>query len=336
MNIIKFKNIEIVDSPELSTVDFGTLNKDENIAEVFNTYFRGKYAYWISCIYAVPIDELSADEVMFLEQDPDALGDKDVHYIDIAGTELDDNELFASWVIDLDIVDMAGTERANNVEGYVRYNKYVPVAEIDEENLKNFRGWFAGELLEKKDWNDNIRHILEYYRDGMSDDTVKWLSYFGGQTYSIQTVVSKNCGCAGGSTNLASLYNETLSGCDPLTIYKNNIRQGMIALFSDIDTWMEDDETDLMKDFLGDVILYLKQIIADDLPLVTSDSVSDAFSCKCLSDGGYAQRQAQGLLEDLIKAFELIKDSKVSGQKNTIVNTLSSWASSLYENMSWN
>ena len=317
MNIIKFNDI-IADQ---SLID----------ADFFNENLRGKYAYWVHCKYVITLDSMDVNEVVELEKSSDEdiideLLSESIKYVDLY-------EGGGHWIYTEGYIDWTKTNKINSVDKYITYNSYVPDDDITLEELKKFRTWLATNLLLFDDWDDNEIHMLEYYKNGMTDDTIKWLTEFGNTEYNIintNTVSQSSCGCNSGS-NLSSLYNETLFNCDPLSVYKSNIKLAMVKLFSDIDTWVGDDKVT----FLEEIVKYLKGIIKANLPLVYTTSTLDIYSCKCLSDANYPQKQAQLILEDLINAFEWIINDDIKGHKNNIINSLMSWSSNLYEIMEW-
>jgi hypothetical protein len=314
MNIVKFKDT--------------VAPLDLNNAAWFNEHLRGKYAYWVRCQYIVALEDVEINDVIGFEMDIDALTGGSVTYIDIDVDE---------WITDTDLYwDDPETDAVNDVTKYIKLNTYVPDDDITIEELKNFRNWLAGKLLKVGQWNPDNTHILEYYRDGMKDDVVKWLTYFGTQSPTFSTVSSSQCGC-NGNTNISSLYADGVGICNPETIYRSNIKNGMVALFSDIKTW-SDLKTGDTPCLLDEIVKYLEQIIKADLTLVTESSPLDTFSCKCLGDINYAQAQAQAMLRNLIEAFNNIidGDQAITKNKNKIITSLTNWATNLYENMEWN
>lgn len=311
MNIIKFKDI-VAENP---------LWKD---ATFYNEKLRGKYAYYIHWTYVVALDDVTIEDVVGYEVDINSLLISSVRFINLHEGET------GHWLYP-DYIDLEETDRINSVDNLLSYNNYVPDDDITLEELKKFRTWLATSLLDLKEWDDNTTHLLNYYKGGMTDDTIKWLTEFGViKGVSINTISSTPCGC-GSSSNLSSLYNENLvAGCDPISIYRSSIKLAMVELFSNISTW-----SDLAPAFLQSIENYLKGIIKSNLPLVSSTNVLDIYSCKCLGDINYGQKQAQAILEDTIEAFSLIRNDDVKSNKNKIVTALNAWSSNLYEIMEW-
>lgn len=316
MNIIKF-NYDIVEGKDW-----------------YNETLRGKYAWWIHCRFVIGFDE-NIDYINLEKLDNvdiiSYLDSNNISYLDLDGTD--------SWAEAYK--DNTATETANSILDFKVSNSFSPDVPIDPEDLKKFRTWLATSLL-KKTWDEDDTHVLEYYADGMEDDVTKWLSKFKSIQISISGVPgSSSCGCVGGTgSNLSSLYSDGLAVCDSESIYRSNIKQLMIVLFSNLDTWLEKGWT---VDFFDTIINYLKGILQENLPLVTYDSVWDTFSCKCLNDGGYAQGAARAVLEKLITVFTYIRnyineeheEGDTIENKNFIITTLTTWATELYERMEW-
>ena len=311
MNIVKFIDTAIKSSSTIALKDW------------YNENLRGKYAYWIHCKYIATFDDID-EELNYI--DLEKMSDEDIVQ------ELTDHEIiyltpYDEWVDEY--IDHTATASLNSVEYYKKANSFVPDDNITMDELKKFRTWVATSLLEIKTWSDDDAHVLEYYKNGMNDDTIKWLTHFNSSII-INNPSLTTCGC-NGNGNLSSLYNDSYSLCDPVSIYRSNIKAAMIVLFSNIDTWQ-----DLSTEFLDEMIIYLENIKKSNLPLVTSNDVIDVYSCKCLGDQNFAQNQALNVIENLIQSFEWIRRGQTSGHKNSIATTLTTWASTLYENMEWN
>ena len=241
------------------------------------------------------------------------------HYIDLWDGD-------GSWVNSY--IDVVETDRINDVSWLIKTNSYVPEGDITVEELKVFRTWLATNLLEISEWSDDDTHVLSYYAEGMSDEITKWLTIFGDSPISINKVGVSNCGCIG-SGNLSSLYNESISMCDTLQIYRNNIKTSMVQLFSNVDMWSK-----LPGSFLNEIVRYLTGIITSNLPFEELN-VFDSYKCGCTSGTDSAQVQAHGMLHDLIASFEWIIKNEVTGHKIFIQNSLFKWADNLYEKMEW-
>ena len=129
-------------------------------------------------------------------------------------------------------IDIAETDKINCTTLYRLHNEYVSDDDITIDELKKFRSWLATQLLKFDENNkeeqchemytEEETHVLEYYKNGMYDLVVKYLSEFGQTDINLNTINTSSCGCAGNS-NLSSLYNTSLSICDTLAIYRRNI-----------------------------------------------------------------------------------------------------------------
>jgi hypothetical protein len=312
MNLIKFRDI-IADS---SLED----------AEFFNERLRGKYAFWIRCQYIIALEDITVEEAVAFEVDIRDMVDSGVHYIDL-------HEGNGHWIYTDGYIDDTGTDKVNSVDEYLKYNESVP-RDITLDDLKDFRTWLADNLLVfKSELTDNERHVLLYYKNGMTDDTIKWLTEFGGNVTSNYSspIHESPCGC-GGATDVSSLYKNSLVVCDPISIYKNSIHTMMVNMFSDIDFW-----TDINEILITNIIIRLRGIIDAGLPISTDTLIApDTFTCKCTSDPNIVYKSAVAILEELINSFNYILNEDTSGHKNTIQSSLNKWSDELYEAMEWN
>lgn len=313
MNIIKFKDL--------------MADPTRTDGELFNEKFRGKYAYWIHCRYAVAMEDITIDQAVGFEVQIEELLESELQYIDLHIGDV------GHWIYTDGYIDEDETDRVNSVEEYMSSNEFIPEG-ITLDKLKNFRTWLADNLLTfKGELTDNQRHTLTYYAGGMTDDTIKWLTEFGQLTVGTKITdgLISTCGC-GGSSNVSSLYNSSVGLCDPINIYKTNLHRSMVEMFSDIDFW-----SDLNKGFLKEIVLYLEGILKAGLSLVVDTTApSDSFSCRCLGNKSSAQEIAQSVIEDLIVSFNYIIYEDTSGHKLNILQALSRWSDTLYEAMQWN
>jgi hypothetical protein len=187
------------------------------------------------------------------------------------------------------------------------------------------------ENLEVVNWTDDNTHVLEYYRGGMYDDTLKWVGEFGKTVVNLTQPSQSSCGC-GSNTNLSSLYGDGVSVCDSVEIYKSGIKNGMIEFFSDVETW-----TELPKSYILNVKSYVDGIIQSNLGFSTYEISNGYYGCECVSSNN-SQTVAVAILEQLSKAFDIIAqgESEVNKHKNFIIVALQQWSSQLYELMEWN
>lgn len=356
MNIIKFKDTYITDQ------------------DWYNSNLRGKYAYWVRCRYVVPLDAIAPNMYVSYETTINNLLAYDYYVLTVSNSiysytlvsigDITENQMRVAVLVEeipsdptsespviikidnstvtyVDLwdgdynwinsqIDYTGTDSVNDVNKYIVYNEHVPSGEITLDQLKHFRTWIAESLLSLGEYSENDTHMLEYYAGGMTDDIIKWLTQFGTEKITINQPSTSSCGCVGAGSNLSSLYNDSVSICDPIALYRSNVRAAMITLFSDITTW-----TDLPSSFLAEAIQYLEGIITANLPLASTSTPIDIYSCDCLKVDDLAQASAQTMLRELIGAFTYMIEGKVDGHKNSIANALSNWSVYLYEQMEW-
>lgn len=330
MNIIKLKDVIMPDS--------------EPKSEFFNKYLKGKYAYWVQMRYIVPIG---------LDQDGDNLvGMRHEGYV---ACEEDITKLlqredgtwprpYGSENIDLyanssfmQYVDEVETDKINSTVEYRLKNKYSPDADITIDELKQFRAWLAKELLlmdqsetgeqKYRQFTSMETHVLEYYAKNMYNDTIKILSEFGGQQVSINNITTSSCGC--NSSNLSGLYANELNVCDPISIYRNNIYNKMVEMFSNISFWER-----WSKEFILEIKKYIDNIINMNLPMYNSSLVNTFNDCGCISTDN-KQDLFIGILKRMSMSLDYIYTDKTSGHRNYIASSLRDWASQLYESMQW-
>ena len=285
-------------------------------------------------------------------------------YIDLTETDkinsVDDLKLYNSYVPDVDIptdelkrfrtwlatslLDVNYTfykltsDESTEEPSYIYVEYSYPTLDerlnaVEEETLPALPTSTDPEVIKIKnmdvrDWSDTDTHVLQYYKNGMYDDTLRWTTTYGQTNVSIQTVGAVNsCGC-GGSSNISSLYGDTLTVCDPVSLYKAGIKGGMVGIYTDLSMWMELPAT---------YILYIKKfvdgIVQGNFGLSVSDT-SNFYSCECLNKSG--QENGITILKQLSTSLQYIADGQVDGHKNFILSSLSQWANELYELMEWN
>ncbi len=351
MNIIKFKDII------LSKENAPQLTREQR--ELFNSTFKGKYAYAVDWLYCVPLEEMSNNEYIEASQ---SLANEEFGNIEVVEPIALKNFTNIMYSLLIDYVDVEMTEEANDISLYIAANKYSSDSDITIDELKIFRRWLALYLLsfdqdetgkqQKKIFNDTTTHMLQYYAQDMYDDVIRYLNDFssplvslgtvtsacgcnsigtiGGtvtQSYIQQNVISKsNCGC---DTSALS-GNVSLNTCDPIFIYRKNIYMKMIEVFSNIDFWKQ-----FSNIFLNDFKRYIDNIISNNFTLTTSQFVSVFADCGCLTQADTEQRKNQAILNDLSKSLQYIIDKQISGHRNFIMNSFVQWSSLLYEKMFW-
>lgn len=314
MNIIKFKDqIKLGD-------------------DMFNTFLKGRYAYWIHMRYAVPLEFITQKDYIAMESDINNLIDgssnkgKDKHYWDL-------------WKEDKlqGYVDETATEEINNVLPLIRDNKFTTDSDITLDEIKKFRTWLASTLLtfdqdakgnqKNEFYTEEFAHVLEYYKNHMYDDTVKWLIKYGKPNQTTPYQTPSKCGCS--SNNQVSDFSDiTYDTCDPIYIYKNNIYNDMVLKFGNIDFWINFSEL-----FLAEFKAYIDNIIRLNLPLKTPQYQSDFSGCNTLNES--EQQLLLDVLKRLSYSLELILSKDVSIHRNQISKSFQDWAKMLYENMEW-
>jgi hypothetical protein len=332
MNIIKLQDKIIPESYEKSNF--------------FNTYLKGKYAYWIRMRYIVPFDTMTHDGYVACEEDINKLLiDSNGEYPRPFGCEYldlyehivdlyDDRELNI-----LDYIDTAETDRINNINEYIIKNSFNTDKDITLDEIKKFRTWLASELLlfdtnyKTGEYINNLYtsqeiHVLKYYKQGMIDETINSLVCFGNPLVKYNETKTSSCGCSG-SSDLSSLYNTNLSTCDPINIYKKNIHNKMVEMFSNIDFW-----TQTPKEFILTFKQYIDNIISVGLPINNGQHTSKYLDCVC-SKGDQSQQENIIILKKLSESLNYIYNNDLVGHKNYISDALKSWAFSLYEQMEW-
>lgn len=316
MNIIKFKDQVRPGDPN------------------FNTYLKGKYAYWIRMRYVVPFEAITSKEYVEFEQDITLLtnwreqclpGPKYLYW-DLYGKHSN----LEAWV------DAEKTESANNIMPFSRHNMCTTDADLTEDGVKKFRTWLADALLEFdrnpegaqkcQFYTEEFTDVLEYYAAGMYNVTVKRLSNIKPAFTLTPTGVS-NCGCGSG-TDISGLYGQDGAICDPLAVYRRSVYVSMCEKFADIDFWQ-----DFPSVFLYEFKQYIDNIIALNLPLTKSNYTSVYVDCTCQTN------PEQGLNMDILKrlsnSLAYMAEGEVLGNKNYISKAFQDWAADLYESMEW-
>lgn len=315
MNIIKLKDI----------------NKQGDT--FFNKHLKGKYAYWVHMRYIVSFDHMRHEGYVACEEDIDKLLIKEdgtypkpfgAPYIDIYNSDI------------VPYIDIYETDKANCIVKYRMQNEYATDCNITIDELKKFRTWLATQLLRFDQDNlgnqsniiyDNKEtHVLEYYKNGMYDDVVKYLSVFGQSEVALSNIETSSCGC--GNNNLSSLYNSSLSTCDALFIYRKNIYKKMVEIFSNIDFWNQ-----FPKEFILEFKKYIDNIIKCDFKLSQSSYISDFIDCGCSNIDD--QSLLQTILKRLSESLQYIAEGQLMGHKNYIADSFKEWSEKLYEIMEW-
>lgn len=300
--------------------------------DLFNTYLKGKYAYWIQMRYIVPFEFIDEGQYVEMESDINKLigwkkcgkPQPDPYYWDIQSGNIE------AWV------DAEVTEEANSINKLLVYNQFTADSDITIDDIKKFRTWLAETLLgfdrrsdgSRKNvlYNEELTEVLDYYAHGMYNQCVKALSKMG-NTLSVSKMTQSTCGCVAGH-NLAGLYNDQLTTCDPLQTYRKYIYDQMVATFSEPDFWYQFPEP-----FLKVFKQYIDNIIQLNLPLRGVSWVSSFVDCTCRLSSD--QMLYMEILQRLSKALEYLRLDEVSGNINFISKAFRDWATELYEVMEW-
>lgn len=300
MNIIKF-------------VDY--LSGDE----FFDQTLKGKYAYVINWVWVRPMTE--------------DFGDYDYRTLSV---ELQNNPQLAEEYGLTKLADIADsridwveTARVNNTSKYLFSNKYTTTPDMDLATVKKFRTHLAQLLW---DWNnlntystfdEKTARMVHYYAENMNDEVTKGLYAMLGSSYTpitINTTVNAStCGC--GSTTTQQITGT--GACDALTNYRTMMTYVMVETFRSLDFWIG------KEDICKEVVLYLQNIIATNLPLTTQ---TDVIACNTINID--YQKQNQQRIQDAITAFEYIIDGNFVGNKNFISQALFAFAQ-MYETLQW-
>lgn len=292
MNLIKLKDILLP-----STYD----NSD-----YYNENLKGRYAYWVKMTYIVPFDSIDYNQYIKLEKSNDML-----NYI-----KSDDI---------IDYIDMTETNNVNNISEFILKNKSVTDSLITLSEIKRFRYWLASSLLEiKSDFDDMTKHMLEFYKNDMYDSVIKYLDMFGGVDVSLSYESENVCGCCSGVT--INELTTSLSNCNTINIYKNDIYQYMLGVFGDYGFWNQ-----FSKEFLKTFKLYIDNIIKVGLPMIKGINNDIYRDCVC---GVKEDNTNNIILSRLSNALGYIINDDIDGHKNYISDAFKDW-SVIYPMMNW-
>lgn len=319
MNIVKILDAHVpVDFTDDAKVVFG--------------YLKDKYCYLINWKWIVPfeytvVDNETGEENTFSFSTEQYIECSINNHAPIEGYPYAEYTQYVAY----HLIDIALTEKANSIARFIEANNFSSDSDITLDELKKFRTWLAQTLLrvlvdvESYD----ITEMLKYYAENMFDTTVQHLTHFvPKQSVDILNAIAKStCGCASkNNTNLIG----SVTTCDALLLYRKAVYEKMVEIFSDISFWSE-----LEPELLLEIKKYIDGIIHHNLPLYTVDYVSDLYDCGCLSDADASQERLMGYLKSLSRAFEMMAEGKVQGNRNFIGDALNRWAAYLYERMSW-
>ena len=314
MNIIKLKDI--------------VMPGEFKFSQFFNEKLKGKYAYWIQMRYIFPLESLDYRTYIKYEQfeDIDFLKPSTKEHIDLYTEECNMCNFVHTYI------DHCETEFANDVNEFRMLNEYVCDVDIDITKIRRFRTWLASEILllntniageYTDDLSNEQLHMLEYYKNNMYNDVVKYLSVFGNDDFYSTPTDTTTCGCCSGTT-LYQLSN--ISSCNALDIYKKNIHNLMVQTFSNVDFWLN-----LHKDFIVSFKKYIDNIIKAGL-IVSIDNSNVYITCKCNNKSNDTYTQ---ILRNLSETLNYIINDDTKGHTNFIYDSLYAWSDKLYDYMYW-
>lgn len=303
------------------------------MAELFNTRLKGKYAYWIQMRYIFPLDSLSYKEYIKYEQldEIDFLSSDIIEHIDLYDEDCCMIDFVNAYV------DICATEDANNIYNYIASNEYTTDSDVDIDMLRRFRAWLAEELLKLNSgiyldhtgkYTDEQVHMLEYYKNNMYDDVVKYIDAFANKTAAIKNAIASNCGCCS-SNAVSSLYTNDITVCDPSSIYTASIHNFMVKTFEDPQFWIS-----LNADFIKLFKKYIDNIIQVGFVINKPQTVSNSFvECNCSTANDY--NSTSDILNKLSISLGYIIDNDTNGHLNYMHDAFYNWAEHLYEYMYW-
>lgn len=315
MNIVKLKDV--------------LMPEEFKMSEFFNSELKGKYAFWVQMRYIFPLDSLCYQKYIKYEQmDPmDFLKETTLPHIDLYSEEycmIDFVNMF---------IDLCETEEINNIYEFKASNEYVTDSDIDISAIRVFRTWLASELLKLNTglygeylgkYSMEVVHMLEYYKNGMYNDVIKYLEIFGGINTSFSNVTS-SCGCCNSNSSILSLV--TISTCDAKQIYIDNLHKLMVATFEEPSFWMS-----VNRDFVKIFKKYIDNIIKAGM-VVNIPKLTDKYiECNCNNTENTSNNT---MLSKLSIALGYIIDEDVAGHINYIHDALYNWAEYLYDYMIW-
>lgn len=306
------------------------MNENNSIAQMYNAHLKGRYAYWVQMRYIVPFDFMKHEGYVACEEDITKLLQKvDGSYPKPYGCPYVD--MYSENRCIMKYIDLEATDAANSISKYVLENNKATSDDITISMLRNFRTWLAQSILDMdnmKDELDDIRldenekHTMAYYANGMFNDIVKYLNIFN----NINTVsTSTSCGCC--SSESLSSFN--IVDCDALSVYRKNIYNKMVEMFSNVEFWKQ-----YPVYFLELFKKYIDNIIRVGFKINNSESqyISVYKDCTCNSN---EDSNNTSILKRLSEALKYMINNEEKSHKNFIYDALYDWASLLYEFMVW-
>lgn len=302
------------------------MTENNSIAGIYNTFLKGRYAYWVQMRYIVPFEFMKHEGYVACEEDITKLLQRvDGSYPRPYGCPYID--MYSEDRCIMKYIDLEKTDEANDISKFKLENDNVPDGDITIDMLKKFRTWLASTILDlstalNTQLDEQTEHMLKYYANNMYDDVVKYLMMFN-DSVNI-TSINTSCGCCS-SESLINI-NGTLNQCDALYSYRKSIYNKMVEVFSDVNFWSK-----YPTDFIIKFKQYIDNIIKTGLVVDKSSSYNEYRDCTCNNnESGYINT-----LNRLSVTLGYIINNSISGHKNYIYDSLYDWSSNLYEFMQW-
>lgn len=319
MNIIKLRDV--------------LMPSEFRMSEMFNKLLKGRYAYWIQMRYIVPFDYMRHEGYVACEEDITKLLVKvDGTYPKPYGCPYID--MYDEDGCIMRYIDSEGTDKANNISQYRSANDNSTDPDITISELKLFRRKLAQFILDYNsinidESNSNLttteEHVLNYYADDMYNETVKSLMLFNNNI--VITNTNSDCGCCSAAT-LDSIYSMNIDYCDALNVYRKNIYDKMVEMFSNVDFWGKWPLELLIK-----FKKYIDNIIK--VGLVIDNSKLEASKYRDCTCNKTDINSNQNILKKLSESLNYMIEGQEKSHYNYIKDSLYNWASLLYEYMQW-
>lgn len=328
MNIIKFKDI-------LATTDD---NPDAEKVTLFNVYFRGKYCWWTHCTQVRLFDEYTLEEIIDIERTGTDAKEDNTHIIE-------DSAVWTNYI------DWTATEYSNNIARWSDANKRIIDNNITLDDLRAYRTrvaqWLLGVAIDEDFDTDTtaeknavlleyagsdyckLKEMLNYYKNEMYNTTIgSLLTFTGPVTYTQNTPINSGCGCSASPLSIDTAT--TITASNPIAIYRRNVYNYMIQVFSDVNFWK------LFKDdgVLQNLKEYTQGVIDVNLPLTPAPATLEYADCSSLLTDTNVQLTT--ILSNLVLAINYIQEDEDIEYRNFIYQSFFMWASKLYEYMRWN
>ena len=296
----------------------------QGFCDVFNESFKSRFVWWLHCAYVVSLEDLS--ELMFIEYSQKSNADIE--------TVLTNNGTKFIKISDIsnELVDYTTSIELINTEKYKKPNSITPSADININDLKQFRTWLADSLLNGfvYEYSETQKTMLQYYKNDMYNDVIGAIKDLNSY-YNNSSNLNKNsqtCCCSARSTTLVKdLENNLQMSNSCVNLYVSKLHNEMVELFTDIDFWSS--EPVLNKSFLESFKSRIDNIINCEFEIKSSYVVPDLFS-SCNSS---QKTQNKTILKNLSTAIQYIINNEISDHYNFISEALYYWAEYMYDYM---